>query len=252
MGTINAFLSQTDLLNELNLHMDEQRILIVEDEVKVALSLKEGLEEKGFLVDLAYDGYIGKRMAASGTYDAIILDVNLPSVNGYDLCEDIRSHNTTVPILMLTAMGTTDDKLSGFSSGADDYLVKPFEFRELTARINALTKRSRRPSSSQQSSILKVADLELDQDTKLVRRGGKRIQLTSKEYYLLEYLMRNKGRVLSRADIAEKIWDITFETGTNVIDVYINFLRRKIDKDQDLKLIHTQKGMGYILSEDHS
>jgi two-component system, OmpR family, copper resistance phosphate regulon response regulator CusR len=227
-----------------------ERILIVEDEVKVALSLKEGLEEKGFQVDLAYDGYIGQRMAISQAYDIIILDVNLPSVNGYALCEEIRRHNSTVPILMLTAMGTTEDKLSGFNSGADDYLVKPFEFRELMARINALTKRTRRSvAGGDQSSILKIADLELDQDAKLVKRAGKRIQLTSKEFFLLEYMLRNKGRVLSRADIAEKIWDITFETGTNVIDVYINFLRRKIDKDFSPKLIHTQKGMGYILAE---
>lgn len=232
--------------------MAEQKILIVEDEVKVALSLKEGLEEKGYHVDLAYDGYIGQRMAASHTYDIIILDVNLPSVNGYALCEEIRRHNSSVPVLMLTAMGTTEDKLSGFNSGADDYLVKPFEFRELLARIHALTKRTNHAATGNQNAILKIADLELDQDTKLVRRAGKRIQLTSKEFYLLEYLLRNKGRVLSRADIAEKIWDITFETGTNVIDVYINFLRRKIDKDFSPKLIHTQKGMGYILAEDHS
>lgn len=232
--------------------MSEQRILIVEDEVKVALSLKEGLEEKGFQVDLAYDGYIGQRMATSKTYDLIILDVNLPSVTGYALCEEIRRHNNSVPILMLTAMGTTEDKLSGFSSGADDYLVKPFEFRELLARINALTKRTQRQAAGNPNSILSIADLELDLDTKIVRRAGKRIQLTSKEYYLLEYLMRNQGRVLSRADIAEKIWDITFETGTNVIDVYINFLRRKIDKDYTPKLIHTQKGMGYILAEDQN
>ncbi|MGZ5243558.1 MAG: response regulator transcription factor [Bacteroidia bacterium] len=232
--------------------MAEQKILIVEDEVKVALSLKEGLEEKGYHVDLAYDGYIGQRMASSNNYDIMILDVNLPSVNGYSLCEEIRRHNSSVPVLMLTAMGTTEDKLSGFNSGADDYLVKPFEFRELLARIHALTKRTSHAATGIRNAILKIADLELDQDTKLVRRAGKRIQLTSKEFYLLEYLLRNKGRVLSRADIAEKIWDITFETGTNVIDVYINFLRRKIDKDFSPKLIHTQKGMGYILSEDHS
>ncbi|RYD81067.1 MAG: response regulator transcription factor [Sphingobacteriales bacterium] len=230
--------------------MTAQRILIVEDEVKVALSLKEGLEEKGFSVDLAYDGYIGQRMAASHTYDLVILDVNLPSVNGYAVCDEIRRSNNSVPVLMLTAMGTTEDKLTGFNSGADDYLVKPFEFRELLARINALTKRSGRSAQGNNNNLLKIADLELDVDTKIVRRAGKRIQLTSKEYYLLEYLLRNKGRVLSRSDIAEKIWDITFETGTNVIDVYINFLRRKIDKDYTPKLIHTQKGMGYVLAED--
>jgi DNA-binding response OmpR family regulator len=231
--------------------MIENKILIVEDEVKVALSLKEGLEEKGFLVDLAYDGYIGQRMAQSQHYDAIVMDVNLPSVNGYMLCEEIRKHDSKIPILMLTAMGTTEDKLEGFNVGADDYLVKPFEFRELIARINALVKRVNKTVNGNTGAVLKIADLELNTDTKLVKRSGKRIQLTSKEYFLLEYLMRNKERVLSRSDIAEKIWDLTFETGTNVIDVYINFLRKKIDKDFTTKLIHTQKGMGYILTEDN-
>jgi DNA-binding response OmpR family regulator len=230
--------------------MNDSRILVVEDEVKVAASLKEGLQEKGFAVDVAYDGSIGLRMATSNTYDAIILDINLPVMNGYVLCERIRRENSQVPILMLTALGTTEDKLTGFESGADDYLGKPFEFRELLARVRSLIKRSQMDYSGAQPHVLKIADLELDQDTKVVKRGGKRIPLTTKEYMLLEYLMKNKGKVLSRADIAEKIWDIKFDSGTNVIDVYINFLRKKIDKDHDVKLIQTQKGMGYVLADN--
>jgi two-component system copper resistance phosphate regulon response regulator CusR len=229
--------------------MTEPRILVVEDEVKVAASLKEGLQEKGFDVDIAYDGDIGLRMALGNLYDAIVLDVNLPGMNGYSVCESLRRQNTKVPVLMLTALGTMKDKLSGFDSGADDYLVKPFEFRELLARIRALIKRSQMDFSSNQPHVLKVSDLELDQDTKVVKRAGKRIPLTTKEYLLLEYLMKNKGKVLSRSDIAEKIWDIKFDSGTNVIDVYINFLRKKIDKDYEMKLIQTQKGMGYVLAE---
>jgi two-component system, OmpR family, copper resistance phosphate regulon response regulator CusR len=230
--------------------MNEPQILVVEDEAKVAASLKEGLQEKGFHVDVAYDGGIGLRMATGNKYDAIILDINLPTMNGFAICENIRKRGGKVPILMLTALGTTEDKLTGFDSGADDYLGKPFEFRELLARIRSLIKRSHMSYSGNSSNVLRVADLELDQDTKVVRRGGKRISLTSKEYLLLEYLMLNKGRVLTRTDIAEKIWDITFDSGTNVIDVYINFLRKKIDKDFERKLIHTQKGMGYMLIDE--
>lgn len=230
--------------------MNEAHILVVEDEVKVAASLKEGLEEKGFHVEVAYDGGIGLRMASGNKYDAIILDVNLPTMNGYALCETIRRSGGKVPILMLTALGTTEDKLTGFDSGADDYLGKPFEFRELLARLRSLIKRSHMSYTGHSSSVLRVADLELDQDTKVVKRAGKRVPLTTKEYTLLEYLMMNKGKVLNRTNIAEKIWDITFDSGTNVIDVYINFLRKKIDKDFDRKLIHTQKGMGYMIVDD--
>jgi heavy metal response regulator len=229
--------------------MTEPRILVIEDEVKVAASLKEGLQEKGFEVDVAYDGDIGLRMALGHLYDAIILDVNLPGMNGYAVCENLRKQNTKVPVLMLTALGTMKDKLSGFDSGADDYLIKPFEFRELLARVRALVKRSQIDFTTNQPHVLRVSDLELDQDTKVVKRAGKRIPLTTKEYMLLEYLMKNKGKVLSRSDIAEKIWDIKFDSGTNVIDVYINFLRKKIDKDYEMKLIQTQKGMGYVLAE---
>ena len=220
------------------------KILVVEDEPKVVAFLKKGLEEQGFEVDAAYDGFIGERLATKETYDLILLDVIIPQINGFELCKRIRQKNEDVPILMLTALGTTDDKVEGFDAGVDDYLVKPFEFKELLARIRALTKR--RSGVIHSSNTLKVADLELDLNKKIAKRGNKTIELTAKEFSLLEYFMRNKGRVVSRADIAEKVWDITFDTGTNIVDVYINILRKKIEKDFDSKLIHTRIGMGYI------
>ncbi|MGA0558215.1 response regulator [Larkinella sp. VNQ87] len=224
------------------------KILVVEDEPKLASFVKKGLEEQSFEVDIAYDGQIGRNLALSSSYDVIVLDVNVPKMNGYDLAKSLRQENIKTPILMLTAMGSLDNKVAGFEAGADDYLVKPFEFRELLARLRALSKRV--IDISQRSNLLKVADLELDLNEKIARRGGKRIELTAKEFALLEYLMRNRSRVVSRIDIAEKVWDIHFDTGTNVIDVYVNFLRKKIDKDFPVKLIHTVIGMGYMLKEE--
>ncbi|MGV3559123.1 response regulator [Larkinella arboricola] len=224
------------------------KILVVEDEPKLASFVKKGLEEQSFEVDVAYDGQIGRNMALSVNYDVIVLDVNVPKINGYDLAKSLRSENIKTPILMLTAMGSLDNKVAGFEAGADDYLVKPFEFRELLARLRALSKRT--IDTSMQANLLRVADLELDLNEKIARRGGKRIELTAKEFALLEYLMRNRNRVVSRIDIAEKVWDIHFDTGTNVIDVYVNFLRKKVDKDFPFKLIHTVIGMGYMLKEE--
>lgn len=223
------------------------KILIVEDEVKVAEFLKKGLEEQGYQTDVAYDGQMGEKLAVRNQYDILLLDVILPLFNGYELCKRIREKKPHVPILMLTALGTTEDKLSGFDSGADDYLVKPFEFKELLARIRALVKRSTGVVLT--STLIKVADLELDLDKKTARRGNTNIELTAKEFALLEFLMKNRGRVVSRTDIAEKVWDITFDTGTNVVDVYINILRKKLDKDFPQKLIHTRVGMGYMLND---
>ncbi len=223
------------------------RILIIEDEPKVSLFIKKGLEENQFETNAAYDGKTGMKMAANGNYDLIILDLNLPIKSGYDICKELRSKNNMTPILMLTALSTTEDKLNGFESGADDYLVKPFEFRELLARIKALLKRSLQ--NSRTGNILKVSDLELNLETKTVKRGANVIELTAKEFSLLELLMRNREKVISRSEIAEKIWDINFDTGTNVIDVYINFLRKKIDKNYPKKLIRTYIGMGYTLKE---
>ncbi|MGE5394121.1 MAG: response regulator transcription factor [Candidatus Saccharibacteria bacterium] len=227
------------------MNSSKKRILVVEDEPKVALFVKRGLEENGYLAEIAYDGSIGRKMFDSGEYDLLILDINLPYKNGIELCKEIRNINQKVPILMLTALGTTEDKLAGFECGADDYLVKPFEFRELLARIRSLLKRSYITETG--GSILKFLDLEMNLLTYEVTRGGRNINLTQKEFALLEFMLRNKGRVVSRVDIAEKVWDITFDTGTNVIDVYVNFLRKKIDKDHDQKIIHTQTGVGYIL-----
>lgn len=224
------------------------KILIVEDEPKVASFLKQGLEEQGYEVEVVFDGQMGKKFALQNHYDLILLDIVIPYINGIELCKQIKEVKTTVPILMLTALGTTEDKVSGFDAGADDYLVKPFEFRELLARVRALTKRVM--NASHLSNKIKVADLELDLVKKLARRGDKTIELTAKEFGLLEYFMRNKGKVVSRVDIVEKVWDLNFDTGTNIVDVYVNILRKKIDKDFANKLINTRIGIGYIFNEE--
>lgn len=222
-------------------------ILIIEDEPKVASFVGKGLEENGYAVDIAYDGLIGMQKVLAGSYDVVILDVNIPLLNGYLVCREIRIAKPNLPVLMLTAMSSTEDKLTGFDAGADDYLVKPFEFRELLARIKVLLRQ--RKTGGINSNVLKAGDLLMNLDSRSVTRNGEKIELTGKEYALLEFLVKNKGRVISRSEIAEKIWDITFDTGTNVIDVYINFLRKKIDKDFDVKLIHTHFGIGYVLKE---
>ena len=228
--------------------MEEIRILLIEDEKKIADTLSKGLKELEYHVETAYDGKIGLRMFESGDFDLIITDINMPGMNGYELCKQIRGSNQHIPILMLTALNATDDKIEGFDAGADDYLVKPFEFKELVARIRALLKRTLNQQLPT-GKILTVADLELNLDNKEVTRNGKLVNLTAKEFQLLEYLMRNRNRVVSRGDIAVRVWDIDFDTKTNVIDVYVNFLRKKIDKDHENKLIHTYVGMGYILKE---
>ena len=225
----------------------DPKILIVEDEVKIAGSLKQGLEELQYQVSVGYDGEMGQKHFISGSFDLIILDINLPKMNGLDLCRYIRQYNTRVPILMLTAFGSTDDKVQGFEIGADDYLVKPFDFKELLVRIKALLRRT--DSNISMGNKLSIGDLELNMDNKEVHRDGKKISLTAKEFQLLEYFLRNKNRVVSRADIAEKVWDLDFDTGTNIIDVYVNYLRRKIDKGFSSKLIHTQVGFGYMMKE---
>lgn len=221
------------------------KILVIEDEPKVAAFIKQGLEEQSSSVTLASDGFSGQKLATENQYDAIVLDLMLPYINGIDLCKKLRSQGIRTPILMLTALDTTDDKVLGFEAGADDYLSKPFEFKELTARLKAITKRgSIAPAAS---GILSIADLEMNIEEKVVKRSGKRIDLTAKEFGLLEFFLRNQKRVISRAEISEKVWDIHFDTGTNVIDVYVNFLRKKIDKDFEPKLLHTVIGMGYVL-----
>jgi DNA-binding response OmpR family regulator len=220
------------------------RILIIEDERKVASFIAQGLKEESYTTEVAYDGKAGLQAALEGNFDLLILDVNLPGMSGFEVCRALRAEKPDMPVLMLTALGATADKVQGLEGGADDYMVKPFEFIELTARVKALLRRTHGTAQ-----VLRLADLELNLDTKYAKRAGKTIELTAKEFALLEYLMRNKGRIVSRTDIAEKIWDITFDTGTNVIDVYINFLRKKIDRDFSPKLIHTQVGMGYVMKE---
>lgn len=222
------------------------KILLVEDEPKVASFIKKGLEEQVYEVDQAYDGVFGVKLALQQEYDLIILDLILPHKNGLEVCRELRQHKLSVPILMLTALGSTDDKITGLDAGADDYLTKPFEFKELLARIRALT---RRTSENISGEKLGIADLEMDLVTKTVTRAGKPVNLTAREFALLYFLLRNKGRVLSRVDITEQVWETSFDTGSNVIDVYINFLRKKIDKGQTNKLIHTLVGMGYVLRE---
>jgi two-component system, OmpR family, copper resistance phosphate regulon response regulator CusR len=227
--------------------MEEIKILLVEDEKKIAESLKKGLTEQHYHVEVAYDGIIGKKLFETFPFDLIILDINLPGMNGYDLCREIRKKSEQIPVIMLTALSATDDKIEGFDAGADDYIVKPFDFKELLVRIRALLKRINQNMPS--GNMLKVADLVMNLDSKEVTRAEVPISLTTKEFQLLEYLVRNKNRVVSRADIALNVWDIDFDTKTNVIDVYVNFLRKKVDKDFESKLIHTQVGMGYILKE---
>lgn len=228
--------------------MEEIKVLLVEDEKRIADTLSKGLKELNYHVETAYDGKIGLRLYESGDFNLVITDINLPGINGYDLCKIIRSRNQHIPIIMLTALSATDDKIEGFDAGADDYIVKPFAFKELIVRIRALLKRTMNQQLPS-GNILTVADLELNVDSKEVARNGTPINLTAKEFQLLEYLMRNRNRVVSRADIAERVWEFDFDTKTNVIDVYINFLRKKVDKDFDKKLIHTQVGMGYIMKE---
>jgi two-component system copper resistance phosphate regulon response regulator CusR len=225
-------------------------ILLVEDEKKIADTIQAGLGEYNYSVVTAYNGLEGKDLYYSGNYHLIILDINLPIMNGYELCKIIRYKDKHIPIIMLTAMDFTENKIEGFEMGADDYIAKPFEFRELVARIKALLRRADFAGVQSDEKILRLADLEMNIDSKDVKRGSKKISLTAKEFQLLEYLLRKQGKVVSRSDIAKDVWDIDFDTQTNVIDVYVNFLRKKIDKDFSPKLIHTQVGMGYILKSD--
>lgn len=222
-------------------------ILIVEDEKKIADSLKQGLTENSFHAEVAYDGVMGWKLFRNQPFDLVILDINLPGMNGYELCKAIRSANAAIPVVMLTAMSAVDDKIEGFDAGADDYIIKPFDFRELLVRIRALLKRIHTTVAT--GTLLKAGDLVMNLDSKEVTRNEQTISLTAKEFQLLEYLLRNKNRVVSRADIALQVWDIDFDTRTNVIDVYVNYLRKKIDKGFDEPLIHTQVGMGYILKD---
>jgi len=221
------------------------RILIVEDEKKVARFIQQGLEEERYAVEIAQDGEEGLRKAKAGEFELLIVDVMMPKMSGLELTRTYRQGGGSAPILMLTAKIATDDKVAGLDSGADDYLTKPFAFAELLARVRSLLRRG----TLEKSTMLSVADLELDTVSHKARRGGLTIDLTAKEYALLEFFLRNKERVLSRTIISEHIWAYNFDTGTNLIDVYVNHLRSKIDSGFGIKLIHTVRGVGYVLRE---
>jgi two-component system copper resistance phosphate regulon response regulator CusR len=224
------------------------KILLIEDEPKTVQSLKQGLEENNYDVSIAYDGNMGKQLALAHTYQLIVSDIIIPGINGLDLCRELRAQGIQTPILMLTALSTTDDKLNGFEAGADDYLPKPFDFKEFLARVKALIKRSNQTILDAQ--VLKFADLEMDLNSSLVSRAGQMIHLTSKEFQLLEYFLKNQEKVISKAEIAENIWEVEDENSSNLIEVYVNYLRKKVDKGFSSKLIHTQFGMGYILRQE--
>ena len=220
-------------------------ILLIEDDPEVAAFIKTGLEEQDYHVTVVSDGIEGTKTAIDKNFDLLILDIILPGYNGFKVCKEVRIHTKELPILMLTALGTISDKVKGFENGADDYLTKPFHFEELLARINALTRRHTIVSEK----IYKVADLEVDCNNGSVFRNGNEILLTTKEFTLLEILIANKNKVLSRSEIAGKVWGINFDRGTNLIDVYINYLRTKIDKNHSKKLIQTVIGRGYVLKD---
>jgi two-component system, OmpR family, copper resistance phosphate regulon response regulator CusR len=224
-------------------------ILLIEDEVHVSAFIKKGLEEEGFHVDVAFDGYTGNKLALQEVYDVILLDIILPQINGLEVCRMLREEKIETPILMLTALGSTDNIVTGLKTGADDYLVKPFKFKELLARIDALIRRNQNRIIN---PVFKFAGLELNDSTKEVKRNGQVIKLTAREFSLLQYFINNLGIVKSRMQIMESVWGNTYDNNSNVVDVYVNYLRNKIDKDYSSKLIHTVTGMGYIFKEDEN
>ena len=219
------------------------RILIVEDEKKVANFLKKGLQEEGYAVDLTFDGEEGLRLGRDPSYDLIILDIYLPKLDGLAALKKLRAHGVRTPVLLLTVRATIEDKVLGLDSGADDYLTKPFAFQELLARVRALLRRRMDTGAA----VVRIGDLVLDPASRIVSRGARPIELTVKEFSLLEYFMRNPGKVLTRTMIIEHVWNYDFDSGTNVVDVYVNYLRKKIDSREEQKLIHTVRGVGYVM-----
>jgi DNA-binding response OmpR family regulator len=225
------------------------KILLVEDEAALAGMLNKGLKEAGYEVTVAPDGLIGHEMAIKNQFDVMILDIMLPGLNGIQLCKQLRRQQIDTPILMLTALGTTENIVAGLDSGADDYLVKPFHFAELEARLRTLVRR-KSPGNNNQPDVLQLGHLTLNISTRSASLNGEPVTLTATEYRLLEFMMHNRGRVLSRMELLENVWGIDFNMSTNVVDVYVNYLRKKIDTNPAQKLIHTMIGMGYILKED--
>jgi two-component system copper resistance phosphate regulon response regulator CusR len=222
-------------------------LLLVEDDPSIVSIISRGLTDEGFTVSVAPDGSIGKQMALQSSFDLIILDIMLPGLNGLELCKIVKSDQPNTPVIMLTALGTTENVVMGLDNGADDYLIKPFKFPELFARIRMLLRRYK--GSATLDEVINVADLQINVTAKSVKRNGEEITLTATEYRLLVFLAGNKSKILSRIDILENVWDIDFNLGTNVVDVYVNYLRKKIDKNSDQKLIHTVVGLGYVLKE---
>ena len=227
-------------------------ILLVEDDRRIAQNISRGLIDEGYGTVIAYDGLDGRTKALSNGFDLVILDVNLPGLNGYDLCRELRAENPRLPVLMLTALGEIDDKVTGLGVGADDYLVKPFDFRELLARVAACLRRVDVNIRPEPDDIIQVANLLMNRTTRQVWRDNTLIELTTKEFSLLDYLMQHTGRALSRLELTEHVWNMPFDTGTNVVEVYVNYLRKKVDRDFLPKLIHTRSGYGYVLKDEQS
>jgi len=240
-GRVGTKLAQTSL---------NMKVLLVEDEIKMVRSLKKGLEEHHFEVDTALNGLAGGCLAESNEYAVIISDVMMPEIGGIEMLQNLRRKGNKTPVILLTALGQTDEKVLGFEAGADDYLTKPFEFRELLMRIKALARRAQ-SEYQQQPLVLQFADLEMNLEKRELLRSGQRIKLTPREFALMEYLLRNPGRVISKAEISERVWNLSFDTGTNFVEVYFNFLRKKVDRGFSQKLIHTQFRTGYVLREEN-
>jgi two-component system copper resistance phosphate regulon response regulator CusR len=228
-------------------HAQDMKVLLIEDEKKVVQSLKQGLNEHQIDVDFAYDGISGSKLAEENTYDVIVSDVVMPGMNGLDLLLKLRRNQVRTPVLMLTAMGETDDIVQGLDAGADDYMVKPFEFKELLSRIRALARRS---AEGNAANILSFADVQMNLNTRECYRNGIKIDLTPKEFVLLEYFLRNPNKTIAKSELSDKVWDITFDSASNVVEVYINYVRNKIDKPFRKKLLHTVFGAGYVLKEE--
>nr|WP_310587457.1 response regulator transcription factor [uncultured Dyadobacter sp.] len=227
------------------------KLLLIEDEPSVISVIQRSLSANGHEITVAMDGQSGLQMALQHQFDVIILDLMIPIINGMEVCRRARHAQVTTPILMLTALGTTENIVSGLDAGADDYMTKPFKLAELEARLRNLVRRSKEPEKEKNEKVLSLGDLVLDKVTKTVKRGTQTIELTATEFRLLEYLLSNTNRVLNRMEILENVWDINFNLGTNVVDVYINYLRKKIDKNHDVKLIHTVFGMGYVIRQSY-
>ncbi|ADB38570.1 response regulator transcription factor [Spirosoma linguale] len=229
-----------------------KKILIIEDDRRIAQNISRTLQEDGYATEVVYEGINGRQMALQPGVDLLILDINLPGINGFEVCRSVRAEKPNLPIIMLTALGEIEDKVEGLGLGADDYLVKPFDIRELIARVEACLRRSTllEEMTAEPEKVWRVANLTVDSASREVKRGETTIDLTAREFALLEYLIRNRGRVMAKLDITEQVWNLNFDPTTNVVEVYINYLRKKIDRDFEPKLIHTRPGMGYVLKEE--